>query len=139
MTKDVEEPKATHTQVNGAGVRILYAEDDERLRGILADFLRRRGFVVVPVEDGRVLVDRFFASPDQYDLILTDNDMPHMTGVAALRRIRSDDHFKDLPVLVLSGRDVRQEVEGAGGTYLEKSCPIPEFEAMLAKMIARDT
>ncbi len=80
--------------------RILVAEDDERVRRLLLMLLGSR-WDVEAVEDGQRAWEA--AKRDRPDLILTDVFMPHVDGLALLRRLRADADTRDVPVVLLSG------------------------------------
>ncbi|RKH39441.1 response regulator [Corallococcus sicarius] len=86
--------------------RILVAEDDDAMRAMLVQTLRRAGYVVVEVEDGFELGDYLAMMRGQggtlapLDLIISDVRMPGRTGLEALERLR--DQGVSCPVLLLS-------------------------------------
>ena len=70
-------------------LRILYADDVRELREIARLSFSREGHGIECVEDGLLAFKRVLADP-AFDLIITDHNMPHMTGaelVAALREV----------------------------------------------------
>ena len=83
--------------------KILFAEDNEDIRESLEQNFRLEGYEVEAVENGQLLLDKLKAG--EYDLIITDNDMPVLSGFKALRQIRATESLKDLPVIFLSARD----------------------------------
>jgi DNA-binding response OmpR family regulator len=85
---------------------ILFAEDNEALRRISTLTLTRSGYVVTPVEDGLQAWKALHA--DRYDLLITDNDMPRLTGVELIKRVRLA--RMRLPVIVASGTVNTEEV-----------------------------
>ena len=99
-------------------LKILYAEDQRSIREIFETLLKRRGHEVVMAENGHVLLETLKVG--KFDLVLTDNDMPEMTGIQALRAIRADPRFESLPVVVFSAGQVKEAVEKAGGIYMDK-------------------
>ncbi|MEK7186765.1 MAG: response regulator [Patescibacteria group bacterium] len=104
-------------------VKILYAEDDDNLRETMIALLEHCGYAVDAVENGHQLIGKLevaVAAGVRYDLVITDNDMPRVTGLQVLQHIRSDERFKGLPVIVFSGSDIRRDVEDAGGVYFGK-------------------
>ena len=84
---------------------IVVAEDDEDIRRIMVRVLQRADHTVVETADGaaalRAVLDH---GPD---LVVSDIDMPVMTGVELAQAIRADPVTKDLPVLLVSGSLVR--------------------------------
>jgi DNA-binding response OmpR family regulator len=79
---------------------LLLVEDEERLRGLVAQFLRSEGFVVVEAGDGPQGVDRF-ADSGPFDLVLLDLNLPVFSGVEVCRRIKR--RKPDQRVMVCSG------------------------------------
>ena len=68
------------TQSGSLGLaRILYAEDDPVQRGLSVRILTLSGYAVTSVEDG--LQAWAALHSDRYDLLITDNNMPRMTGL----------------------------------------------------------
>lgn len=103
--------------------RILYADDSERFRKTVAAFLRSCGYFVDEVEDGSQLInmlERVMNAGWQHDLIITDNEMPNVTGIRVLQYVRGNERTKHLPVIVFSGSDIKEAVEKAGGVFLGK-------------------
>jgi CheY-like chemotaxis protein len=91
---------STTTQSGGHGLAsILYAEDDTVLRGVTADILTHSGYVVTPVQDGLQAWEALHS--DRYDLLITDNNMPRMTGLELAAKTRLEG--MKLPIIVASG------------------------------------
>jgi CheY-like chemotaxis protein len=83
--------------------KVLYVEDDDPLREVLASELRSAGLSVV---EERRASSALKSLPDHRpDLVLLDIGMPHgdISGVDMLARLREDERWRDLPVVVLSG------------------------------------
>jgi two-component system cell cycle sensor histidine kinase/response regulator CckA len=81
--------------------RVLVVDDEETVRSTAALMLRKLGFEVSLVGDGREAVEVFRMDPSQFVLVLMDLTMPHLDGVQAfamLRQIRSD-----VGVVLMSG------------------------------------
>lgn len=68
--------------------RILVVEDDGTIRGLIAQALINAGFITDVAEDGAVAWDAL--QLNRFDLMITDNTMPKMTGVELLKKIRAD-------------------------------------------------
>ena len=74
-------------------------EDDDTICHLNAQALRHSGYHVDAAEDGAVAWETLQRS--QYDLVVTDNDMPNVSGVELLKRLRASDII--LPVIMASG------------------------------------
>lgn len=80
---------------------LLVAEDDVDVCGVLTMVFGRAGFTVVAAPDGVAALAA--ARRDRPDVVLTDLDMPRMTGLELCSAIRADPELADTPVAVLSG------------------------------------
>jgi two-component system OmpR family response regulator len=126
-------------------VRILVAEDDRRLAGLVEQTLVEAGWDVVVVHDGTAAYSR--ALPDglphggAYDVLLLDWMLPGMDGITVCRRLR--DLGLSTPVLMLTARgDVRDRLDGldAGADdYLPKPFDLDELLARLRALVRRST
>jgi DNA-binding response OmpR family regulator len=79
--------------------RILVAEDDHVIRRLMSLFLMDEKFEVEAVSDGEQAWEAL--NQDDYDLLVTDNDMPRLTGINLITRIRKAGIR--LPVIIASG------------------------------------
>ena len=82
-----------------SSARILLADDEPEIRGVIALVLRNSGFEVDEVSDGREAWDRIQST--SYDIFITDNNMGRLTGLAVIKKIH--DSQKCLPVILISG------------------------------------
>ena len=67
--------------------RLLLVEDENLLRGLIAQFLRGEGFELVEAADGREGVERY-SSLGPFDIVLLDLNLPVFSGVEVCRRIK---------------------------------------------------
>ena len=122
--------------------RILLADDDIELSGMLADYLAEEGFEVDVAHDGDAALSKALAN--QYDLLILDVMMPYRNGFDVLRELRTR---SQLPVLMLTarGHDVDSIVglELGADDYLAKpSNPrvmVARIRAILRRAEARAT
>jgi CheY-like chemotaxis protein len=78
---------------------ILVADDDAQMRRLISLVLTTAGFDVRTVSDGEQAWEAVCREP--YDLLVTDNDMPHLSGLNLIQRIR--DAGLHLPIIIASG------------------------------------
>lgn len=111
-------------------ITILVIEDDESVRQTLQDLLELNGYSVVTATNGH----EGFAAARQAApaVILTDVEMPGMTGFELLQRLRADPELRTLPVIVLSAKAdrmaMRQGMELGASDFITK--PFTEDEVM---------
>ena len=91
------------------GVRILLAEDNAVNQQVAVALLKKRGYEVDAVVDGKQAVDAVQERP--YDIVLMDIQMPIMDGLEATRKIRSLPGFSELPVVALTAHAFAEERE----------------------------
>jgi len=102
--------------------RILVVDDSFTVRELQRKLLDHHGYEVDVAVDG---VDGWNAlRGGDYDLIVSDIDMPRMDGIELVRRIRQDTRLKSLPVMVLSYKDREEDrqrgLEAGADYYLTK-------------------
>lgn len=89
--------------------KILLIEDDPFLIDIYTTKLEESGFKVEVAKDGKKGLKALKKNPPS--LLLLDIVLPQMDGWEVLRRIKKEDKFKDLPIIVLSNLGQKQEVK----------------------------
>lgn len=91
---------------------ILVVDDHPMTRNMVKAILKGLGFDnIVQAENGEFAVQRIFE--DQVDLVICDWNMPHMSGLEVLKRVRSEEKFKALPFLMLTAEAYRENVNAA--------------------------
>ena len=86
-------------------ITILVADDEERMRKLLNDFLTRRGYSVTEAADGEEALERFFDDKN-ISLILLDVMMPKMDGFQVLKEIRQ---YSEVPIIMLTAKGEEQD------------------------------
>lgn len=81
------------------GLRVLIAEDEERLRKIVRTYLQRDGYEVLEARNGQEAID--LLDENTVDLVILDVMMPEVDGWSVLRHLRNE---SDLPVIMLTAR-----------------------------------
>ena len=120
------------------GKRILLVEDNELNSEIAAEILSDEGFVVEPVCDGSIAVDRMMhAQPGYYDLILMDVQMPIMNGYDATRMIRAlpNEQLAQIPIIAMTANafeeDKKMAMDCGMNGHLAKPVEVDKLFAML--------
>ena len=80
---------------------IVTAEDDDDIRMVTARSLQRAGHTVVATADGAQALHA--VRHHRPDIVITDVDMPHLTGLQLCRAVRDDPELQAIPVVLVSG------------------------------------
>lgn len=117
--------------------KIMVVEDEQLMRMIIRQILKQLGFIhVKAVFNGDQAVTEL--RRERYDLVVTDLNMPGLSGIELLKIIRNDSALYNLPVLVITadgGQDKIQEAVQAGAQgYIVKPFTAEAFEKKLAQI-----
>lgn len=114
---------------------LLIVDDDEFFLSVTQGVLEQSGYTVESAEDGLSAWEKINQTPSKFNLILLDKQMPRLDGIELLKRIKSDERLKELPVIMLAADNSQENIiEGlAEGAfyYLTK----PSTEAVLKLVI----
>ncbi len=97
------------------------------------EMLKGLGYMVVPKTNGREALDFFKANPEAFDLIVTDQTMPRMTGVELAREmigIRSD-----IPIILATGFSQRVDADSARAAGIRAFVMKPLTRSEIARTI----
>lgn len=103
--------------------RILVVDDSITVREVERTLLKGHGYDVEVAVDG---MDGWNALRSySYDLMVTDVDMPRMTGIELVSRVKADPHLQSLPVIIVSYKDREKDrlrgLEAGADRYMTKS------------------
>jgi CheY-like chemotaxis protein len=115
--------------------RVLYVDDDVSLAHLGHAMLTPLGYEVVACTSGYEALQIFLQTPQNFDLVITDQTMPYMTGetfVRALRRIRPD-----IPIILCTGYSSSIDTEKARAQGIEAFLMKPLSIDTLAPTIQR--
>jgi CheY-like chemotaxis protein len=117
-------------------VRILQVEDNETVAAMMQETLESEGWQVEACADGREALERV-KSEAHYDLLLLDYDLPGLNGIELLQGARALAHRRAIPVIVLSGTAVEEEVIRAGANaFLRKPEDISSVVEAIAQLLS---
>ena len=109
--------------------KILVVEDNALNIKLFCDLLMAHGHEAQPVTDSReaLTAARSFAP----DLIITDIQLPHLSGLELMQLVRTDDELKDVPIMAVTayaaqGDDERIRAAGAQ-SYVSKPISVARF------------
>ena len=116
------------------GKKILIVDDDMRNIFSLSSALSEKHIAIYEAENGREALKQLDTFPD-IDLVLMDIMMPEMDGYEAMRRIRQDSRFQDLPIIALTAKAMkgdREECLKAGASdYIPKPVDMDKLFSLL--------
>jgi len=122
----------------GARERVLVVDDSPAQRHYVADCLARQGFDVVTAEDGKIALDKTQAIRPA--LIVSDYEMPNMTGFELVHALRRDPDLRQIPVIMLTARDSKRDMaqmRAAGASaYLVKPFSQDKCIALVERTLA---
>lgn len=108
---------------------ILIAEDEEDLREMYTHALSSQDFEVLPAINGNEAIEWLERRGKEIDMILLDIVMPVMDGLETLEKIKENESFKKIPVIVftnLNNEEDKQQAIGLGANdYFVKSQHTP--------------
>jgi two-component system chemotaxis response regulator CheY len=103
---------------------ILIVDDSEFVRNYHSYILEQANFKVITAVDGSDGLEKLFTNP--CDLVLTDINMTNMDGYEFIRRVRADEKYSSVPIIILSteseGKDKMKGFEAGASLYLIKPC-----------------
>jgi len=118
-------------------MKFLGVDDFSTMRRIIKNLLKELGFTNFDeAEDGVVALTKL--KNNKYDFVVTDWNMPNMTGIELLRAIRHDTGLKHLPVLMITAEAKKENIveaaqAGASG-YIVKPFTSAVLEEKLNKV-----
>ena len=90
-------------------MRYLVVDDSPSMRKIIISALRTLGIEdIVEAGDGQEGLAKIYT--EKVDFVITDWNMPKMTGLELTKAIRADNAIKNLPVLMVSTREFKQDI-----------------------------
>jgi len=117
---------------------ILVVDDSPTMRRIIRNTLERIGYTnSIEADNGKSALDQM--QENDVELIITDWNMPVMNGLEFVTEIRSDKETKDLPILMITTRgmkdDVLQAVHAGVNNYVVKPFTPETLEAKIDKLL----
>ncbi len=114
--------------------KILLADDDMRNVFAVTHILEEKGMEVLVGKNGKEALEHMTNNSD-IDLVLMDIMMPEMDGYEAMREIRKDENFKDLPIIALTAKAMRGDrakcIEAGANDYIAKPVDPDKLLSML--------
>jgi two-component system chemotaxis response regulator CheY len=123
-------------------MKILVVDDFSTMRRIVRNLLVELGFsgpLIQEADDGDNALTMLRSTP--FDLVITDWNMPNMSGIDLLRAIRAEPSIKALPVLMVTAENNRDQIIAAAQAgvngYVVKPFSAATLEEKLARIFER--
>ena len=114
---------------------VLICEDDEGIIDVTTIVLQEKGYKVIPLLDCQKVYE--YVDTHKPDIILLDLWMPDINGEEVTRTLKSNDHTKHIPIIIISAnKDTEKIAKNAGAdTFLCKPFDIEELEQTVERYL----
>ena len=117
--------------------KILIVEDNALNIKLFCDLLAAHGHDAQAVTDSRVALDS--AREFKPDLVITDIQLPHVSGLELIRMLRDDKQLKSVPIMAVTayaGSGDEERIRGAGAqAYVSKPISVAKFVAQVDELL----
>jgi two-component system, cell cycle response regulator DivK len=117
--------------------KILIVEDNALNVKLFCDLLAAHGHEPRPVTDGRYALDQ--AREFRPDLVITDIQLPHVSGLELIRMMRDDKRLKDVPIMAVTAYAAaadEERIRAAGAqAYVSKPISVAKFVAQVNDLL----
>lgn len=118
---------------------ILVVDDSALVRSYHSYILEQADFLAITAVDGSDGLEKLYSNP--CDLVLTDLSMANMDGYEFIRRVRADQKYSGLPIIIVSterdAKDKKKGFDAGANLYVVKPCA-PETMIENIRMILTD-
>ncbi|OOH69703.1 response regulator [Leptospirillum ferriphilum] len=118
-------------------MKVLVVDDFSTMRRIVKNTLRQIGFTQIEeAEDGQKAFDRLMS--EKFDFVVSDWNMPNMTGIDLLRKVRAEPTLKHLPFLMVTAEakqeNVVEAIKAGVSNYIVKPFTVATLQEKIAKI-----
>ncbi len=138
QTEDLTESAMLQETVQGGTEKILFVDDESDILSTCGRMLKNLGYRVTDRARSPEALALFKENPDRFDLVITDNTMPELSGIAMaseMLKIR-----RDIPVIIITGRETDDNVFAETGirTVIRKPFSRNEIGAAIRKVLDKN-
>jgi CheY-like chemotaxis protein len=128
----------TRAKTNDAAARtILVVDDFDDTRLMMRLWLQRRGYRVVEASDGLEALE--VARRESPHLVIMDIEMPELDGLTATRQMRSEERWRDLPIVAVSAYGAEhwreRALEAGCNEYVSTPFEPKQLEALIKSLL----
>ena len=88
---------------------ILVADDSPTIRKFVSISLKVKGYEIIQVADGMQALE--VLPSEKIDLVITDLNMPNIDGFELIKTIRSNEDYREIPIIILSSLSGNEDIE----------------------------
>jgi CheY-like chemotaxis protein len=110
---------------------ILLVDDEQEILDLFTEVLELMDHRVLGARDGHEALS--IAREASPDLVVTDWNMPRMTGLELCHELHADEQLRDIPIILHSSAG---NPHAPGVQFVPKSCALEEFEALVSRLLA---
>ena len=129
-----------HAEQSGSSEQkvVLVVDDSSSVRNLVEFILDADGYKVIQAEDGQVAWD--LLQRMKPNLVLTDCEMPNMTGIELLQHMREQERFNDVPIIMLTARKSEEDevlgFKSGADDYIGKPVEPLKLQARVKKTLS---
>ena len=120
--------------------KILLVDDDMRNVFALSKILQERGMEIIKAENGKIALEMLDTYPD-IDMVLMDIMMPEMDGYEAMKQIRSQVKFKNIPVIALTAKAMKDDkqkcIDAGANDYIAKPIDVERLLSLMRVWLSK--
>ncbi len=113
--------------------KVLVVDDDQDVRSFVITVLEENGYTPLVAKDG--IEGKALIEQESPDLVVLDVLMPRGSGIRLYHKLKTDDQFKDLPVIMFTGIALRSFLKSQKALDKFGAQPVPEPEIYLEKPV----
>jgi CheY-like chemotaxis protein len=120
--------------------KILLVDDDMRNLFALSKILKERGMEILKAENGKIALEVLELHPEM-DLVLMDIMMPELDGYEAMKQIRAQVRFKNLPVIALTAKAMKDDkqkcIDAGANDYITKPIDVERLLSLMRVWLSK--
>ena len=126
------------SDASGASLQALVVEDSPPMRKMIVFALSRvRELTVVEADDGVDALRQIAGT--KFDIIITDINMPILDGLKLVKRLRADEAYKDVPIIIITTEGAEEDRQRAlalgANAYITKPIQAPQVIALVRETL----
>lgn len=121
--------------------KILFADDSPVIKKMVKRALQPLGYDMLEANDGKEALQVLSESYTEVILIITDWNMPNMSGFELLKEIKANDQFKHIPVIMLTTEgekaNINKAIQAGAANYVLKPFNAPDLVKKVTQCLGR--